>query len=246
MLDSLGKYPYNVNLKKKEMINISNKKMSCLLGVLTILKNSKGVFHLRRILLLFLVLLCTMTLIGCGNGAGRTIEAAIRNKKLTISDKIVKLEKVIYQEEIKDGILAIYTTEQQLLLGVSYLSKTTTGWKFETGTFLNFSQHFDINWEGEVTWQLSSFPRTKNSDEDDYLALYTGVIKNPDITEVRVRTTNDSASGEQYDYKVEILTNKRMWFVVIPPDATFTMVNRPSIVEIVGLSENGNMLYRFP
>ena len=192
---------------------------------------------MKRVFLLSIILVYIGVLIGCGQNTDRTIEAAIQNQILLRPD--LEMQEVLYQEEIENGVLVIYSTNERWT-GISYLSKTNGGWKHEAQELVDVMIHLEGGLgNDEVTWSWRAFPRTAESDEDDYVALYYGVIKSSDIVDVMVSSTLD----DQLKYKAQILIPQRIWVVVIPPDAVSTMSNH---VEIVGLSADGDVLYSYP
>lgn len=171
--------------------------------------------RLSKISIAILIML-TITLGGCGS-----LEEAVQQAKKVVPGD---WQVVHYQQIQKETNVVFYINNDDL--GAGLFKKDTFGWKWlgtEVGSLVT-------NPEG-LSWRYSDL-----GDKSTKVYLYYGVVENPNISRIEVKTT----WGEVSKAQIVESSDRRIWYTMI------SKAQVPSVdADITGYSDKNEVLYLF-
>lgn len=163
----------------------------------------------------------SVLLVGCSNNNKN--EQSIQAKLIeSISKTNIRHEKIYHFEIVKDGVVVFYKYQNNLNAG--FIRNTSDGWKWVFG-----GGSASIEPEDGLSWCATN-------DEDTPLYYSYGIIRNPDIEQVRTKSNNNNEKHAKITTTDE---GVKIWFTFYenPIDSPF---------DITGLSRTGEILYQYP
>lgn len=172
----------------------------------------------------FILMICfcivSALLIGCSNNSEN--EQSIKEKVIeSISRTNIRHEEIYHFEIVKDGVVVFYKYQNDLNAG--FIRNTSDCWKWVFG-----GGSASIEPEDGLSWCVIN-------DEHTPLYYSYGIIRNPDIEQVRTEFNN---GNEQKTKIITIDDGVKIWFNIYnnPIDSPFN---------VIGLSKDGKILYQY-
>lgn len=170
----------------------------------------------RKTILALVLILVILSITGCGS-----LDEAVQQAKKTVPGDW----QVVHTEAVQNQATVVFYIRDNEL-GAGLFKKDTFGWNWlgsGSGTLVTYP-------EG-LSWRYSDLGSKTNK-----VYLYYGLIQNPEISSVKVKTT----WGEVSTAKITETGDYRLWYAFISKPQV------PSVdADITGYSQNGEVLYLF-
>lgn len=185
----------------------------------------------------------TLFLAGCTDiRISKTIEEAMQNNN-------IQYLQIAHIEDLKDGTIVIYAPAVTERLGFAYLKKHLQGWSFVDKIEKELGQHFDDSDKEGMSWE-EDCQLEKIVGSETFIPIFWGIITNPDIMQVRVKSHMGTIFSPETEYSLEAKivsfspeskSGIRTWFLIQSNETVLKLGEGP--FEVLGVSGQGEILY---